>query len=58
MRKRVLLLVAGLIVVGCGSPTTPTTPPDAKANTKLPPEVEFDPATATDKNLKNKKRPN
>lgn len=58
MRARLLTLIAGLIVVGCGSSTTPTTPPNANANTKLPPEVEFDPATATDKNLKNKKRPN
>jgi hypothetical protein len=45
-----ILLAAVLAVAGCresGSPSTPATP--EKAARPLPPEVEFDPATATAK---------
>jgi hypothetical protein len=44
---RTLLLAALLATVGCGSKAAPT--PDAAGANKLPPEVEFDPATAAEK---------
>jgi hypothetical protein len=43
---RAALAAVLLVAAGCGKPTEPTAEP---ATQKLPPEVEFDPATATQK---------
>jgi hypothetical protein len=56
MLPRLIFLAAVLAVAGCGetgSPSTPATP--QKSAAPLPPEVEFDPATATQKYQKSKK---
>lgn len=45
-----IVLLAALVLAGCGKPEpTPADPPPAPAGkaAKLPPEVEFDPATAS-----------
>jgi hypothetical protein len=54
---RPLILGIVLFVAGCGGQSTPTTAPATapKAEGKLPPEVEFDPATATEMHKKNQK---
>jgi hypothetical protein len=54
MLPRLLILSAVLLVAGCGGSAT-TTAPAPKADGKLPPEVEFDPATAADMHKKAKK---
>lgn len=45
---RLVLLAALGLTLGCGTsdPTTPDPAPPAGKSEKLPPEVEFDPATA------------
>ena len=55
MLPRLLILVAMFLLAGCGEGGSPTTAPASKADSKLPPEVEFDPATATEKYQKQKK---
>ena len=56
MTLRLLLLGAVLFVAGCGGSAPTTAPaPAPKAEGKLPPEVEFDPATASEMHKKNKK---
>jgi hypothetical protein len=58
MLPRLLILVVLLLPAGCGESAPTTAPAQApKADTKLPPEVEFDPATATQKYQKQKTRP-
>lgn len=58
MFPRVLILGAVLLVAGCGGDGTPTTAPaPAPRAEKLPPEVEFDPATAADKYKGKKPQP-
>jgi hypothetical protein len=60
MSFRLLALFAVVLLAGCGQSgsTQPATPDPARSGAKpsaLPPEVEFDPATATEKYQKNKK---
>ena len=56
MLPRLLILGAVLFLAGCGGDAATTPPaPAPKANEKLPPEVEFDPVTATEKYQKGKK---
>ena len=49
MRCRVLTALTLAALVGCGKTETATNAPPPKADTKLPPEVEFDPVTAAKK---------
>ena len=58
MLPRLLILSAVLLVAGCGESAPTTAPaPAPKADSKLPPEVEFDPATATEMYKKKKSKP-
>jgi ABC-type glycerol-3-phosphate transport system substrate-binding protein len=58
MLARLLLLCAVLALAGCGGDAPTTAPsPTQKAPKKLPPEVEFDPATAADKYKGKKTKP-
>jgi hypothetical protein len=59
MTFRALVMLAAVLLAGCGeagpkTQPTPAPPADVKKS-PLPPEVEFDPATATEKYQKNKK---
>lgn len=57
MTLRPLILATVLFVAGCGGESTPTTAPATapKAEGQLPPEVEFDPVTATEMHKKKQK---
>ncbi|MBX9626205.1 MAG: hypothetical protein K2X82_20570 [Gemmataceae bacterium] len=59
MLTRITLLAALVLLTGCGrSDPTPADPdPPAGKAAKLPPEVEFDPATAAKQHSKKTYRP-
>ncbi len=64
MSLRLIVIVSVLLLAGCGettpTPQATTSPAPTQSgvkNSKLPPEVEFDPATATQKYQKKKTKP-
>jgi len=57
MLPRMLFLCAAVLLSGCGGDAPTTAPPAPPKGDKLPPEVEFDPVTATDKYKSKKSKP-
>lgn len=57
MLLRLLILCAVLPLAGCGDAPPTTAPGPAPKAETLPPEVEFDPATAADKYKGKKTKP-
>lgn len=56
MFVRLIVLIAVSLLAGCGT-KTPQPAPAEKAVLALPPEVEFDPAAATEKHRAAQKAP-